>query len=234
MPDAIVQPKTGAAPDPQVAPNAPAPQAQSPEDANGNGIPDVQEGLPPELIKIPAIQGLLAGQPAAVSASLKEFSKQPEAKLISEHKDLLTKAGFGFYKSLSGQQGVLFNEFYIHPQDIQAADKAGKLGVVAPSFNEVNHSLSKMGTNHPIMTAKTPKSKAVASPGVTAPPQMGSGLAAALQPAPAPAAGGGHMPAGTERKLTTARLVNSQAGAPTSGPSPGAGRFVNSVLKNPV
>ena len=49
-----------------------------------------------------------------------------------------------FYRSLSGQRGVMFNAMRIHPQDIQAADKAGKLlSSVAPDFDLVNHEVGK-------------------------------------------------------------------------------------------
>lgn len=227
----VVQPvDPNQAPTPQPAP-AGAPPANA-QDPSQTPTPQDDE-LPHELLKIPAIQGMLAGKPAAVSGNIKDFGNREEAKEISKNKDWLLKAGFGFYKSLSGHLGVLYNSFFVHPEDLQAADKTGVLATIAPPFDAVNHQLSKAGPQHPVLGAKTPSALAQASPAATAPPQSGSGLMAAL--APSPMAGkASSQPVSVQRKAQTARLANVAPGAPTSGPSPGSGRILNSLLKTPV
>jgi hypothetical protein len=214
MPDIEVTPKA-----PMVAPAAPAPDPQNNEgdvpspDASG----ETKEGIPQEVLAIPAMQAILAGQPAAVSAPITEFEKRPEAKLIMDHKDVLIKAGFGLYRSLSGDIGVLFNSFHIHPEELKQADQAGQLQQVAPSFDQVNDSVAKSGADHPILKATTAPGGPKPAP-MPSPPQMGS-------PVTSPA------PAAVQTKLSTARTRNLMPGAPTSGPQPGAGRLLNSILK---
>jgi len=182
---------------------------------------DTGEELSPELIKIPAIQAVLAGSPPAVSMQIKGSEDREEVKLVSENKDALLASGMGFYRSLSGEIGVMFNGLKINPQDIQAADKAGKLLSVAPDFDLVNHEVSKSGTNHPVLRAGRPGAQAAVSVYAASPPQSASGQLPLVPPAPASVA----------RKLTAQRVMNLQAGAPTSGASPGAGRLLNSIMK---
>lgn len=232
----MASPVVEAAPDAPAA--APQVQPQNPPPADGGAAqnaPDSTQGVPPELMKIPAVQGLLAGTPAAVSANLKAFKGRDEEAAIVKNKDWMLDAGFGFYKSLSGHLGVVYNSMHIHPADLQAADKAGKLGVVAPDFDKVNHELGKAGVSHPIFQARgrQPQAPAKPHPNVMAPPQMGSGLGAALTPSPAAGKPTGPL-ASIQRQTAGARLKNLQPGAPTSGPSPGSGRLLNSLLKTPV
>ena len=174
------------------------------------------------MIKVPALQALLAGAPPAVSMTLKGSEDRDEVKMLAEHKDELLKAGFAFYRSMSGDLGVMYNSLRIHPQDLQAADKQGKLRALAPDFDLVNHEVAKMGLKHPIHFATPPTG--LAAPTATTPPQAASG-ALPLTPPPA---------AAVQRKLAQARIMNLQPGAPTSGPEPGGGRLLNQVLKGVV
>lgn len=181
--------------------------------------PQEQAGsLPPDVLKLHPIQAMIAGAPAAVSAPIASFKKSPEAEKIVKYAPQLQEAGFGFYKSLSGDLGVIFNSLHIHPQDLQNADKQGKLEQLAPPWNHVDHIISKSGINHPALSGK-PVPGAPASPMPPPPPQAGSGL----MPKP--------EPAGVAKKEATARLLALQPGAPTSGPVPGGGRLLNSILK---
>jgi hypothetical protein len=152
---ALVEPKT-ASPAP-VEPTNPA------QDTDGDGIPDA-------ILEIPALQAVIAGAPPAVSAPIETFAKRPEAKAIVENKDKLFKAGLNLYRSLSGDVGVLFNHFYIAPEDLQAADKAGKLAEIAPDFDSINSQVAKSGQNHPALSAKGPAG-GFATPKVQTPPQ---------------------------------------------------------------
>lgn len=200
-----------AQPDATQPPAAPAPEPEETEAPQGE--------LPPALIKIPAFQAVLSGSPPAVSMNLKGADDRAEVKLLAENKQALLDAGLMFYRSLSGQRGVMFNAMRIHPQDIQAADKAGKLLAVAPDFDLVNHEVAKLGLKHPVYNAQAPTG--LASPVSTAPPQAQSGQLS-LMPPPA---------AAVQRKLAQQRIMSAQPGAPTSGPAPGAGRLLNQVLK---
>lgn len=204
---------------PQVEPNAPQTPQTPPGDTQ---TPPNQEtaALPEALIRIPAIQGMLAGAPPATSMPLKGAENHPEVKTIAQNKEPLIQAGFGFYKSLSGDLGVMFNSMFVHPDDIQAADQQGKLPILAPDFFKVNHAIATSGAEHPAFKiGSRPTAPAVAQ--AVAPPQALSGQLPLVPPASA----------AVGRKLAAQRILNLQPGAPTSGPSPGAGRLVNQVMK---
>lgn len=192
--------------DDQTAP--PEAQAEAPQAAGAGAIPE-------DLLKIPAIQGLIAGQPGAVSAPIAEFAKRGEAKLVVEHKDALLKAGMGLYRSLDGQTGVIFNQLYVNPEEIKQADQAGQLLEVAPPFDVVNQALSKAGLAHPVLSHSGEAPPAAAGAPIPTPPQASA----------AP------IPASAQRKTQAARLANLAPGGPTTGASPGAGRLLNAILK---
>lgn len=168
--------------------------------------------LSDELLKIPAIQALFAGSPPAVSGSIKQFEKRPEAKAILANRDPLMRAGMGFYRSLDGETAAIFNQFYISGEEIKAADQEGRLQEIAPPFDAINDKISKSGKENPIMSAKGPQGGLKTAP-VPQPVQSGSGLSASAQ-----------------RKLMTERLGNISPGSPTSGPAPGSGRLLNQIL----
>jgi hypothetical protein len=212
MPDLseLVTPKSVV---PPVAPETEVP-ASAPEAA-----PEAPQ-LPDELLQIPALQGLLTGAPPAVSMKIKDFNKTEGAKLIKEHKDELLNSGIQFYRSLSGDTGVMFNALYINGEDIKAADKAGKLPEVAPPVDTVNAQISKMGMNeHPTLNFKGSPG-GLAGPGAPLPPQS------ANSPMPMPTGS-----PGVNRDRLMAQIANIKPGAPTTGPKPGAGRLLNSILK---
>ena len=201
-----------------VDPNAPqAPPVEPTQEAAG--ATDTPAGLPPDLLKIPALQALVAGSPAAVSMKLKGSEDRDEVKMVSENAQGLQQAGMGFYKSLSGEYGVMFNALRIHPQDLQAADKAGKLLTLAPDFDAVNHAVSKSGLDHPALHASAPPRTPAAPTSGQSAPQMASGKY--MPP----------MPASAVRKLVQQRIMNMQPSAPTGGPSPGAGVLANQIMK---
>jgi hypothetical protein len=194
-----------------VAPANPQEQPQQPQD-----------GIPEEVLQIPAMQALMAGAPPAVSAKISDYNNRPEGKLIAEAKEPLMKSGIGFYKSLSGEYGVLFNSLRINPQDIQAADKAGQLLEIAPLMDTVDAETAKSGQNNPVLAAEAPSGAPMARSASV--PPSGPGMIA--PPVSAPPA-----PASAQRALLNARVKNMQPGAPTSGPKPGQGRIANQILK---
>jgi hypothetical protein len=178
------------------------------------------------------MQALIAGSPPAVSANLKEFGSNPAAKLIQANAGLLKQAGMGFYRSLSGDLGVIFNQFHVHPEDIQAADKAGKLSLIAPPFDTVNHAISKSGLRNPVLRPQGGAPTALAPASLKAPPQISAGLPGPLPPGATPAAPPmvRPPPASVQTKLMAARAKNLSPGSPSSGPVPGAGRLLNQIL----
>lgn len=204
MAEIVVEPKQSAPVEAEVTPK---PGAEAPKAASGT--------LSDDLLQIPAMQALFSGQPAALSTPIKEFSSRPEAKIIEDNKDAIQRAGVGFYRSLAGDLGVLFNQLHIAGQDLVEADKAGRLTEVAPPFDEVNQAVSTSGEANPVLSAQVPGGAKTAN-------------VAAPAPSPAPA------PASVQNKLTTARLKNMALGSPTSGPQPGAGRVLNTLLKPAV
>jgi hypothetical protein len=213
--------------------SAPAPDAPQPEQGEDSAAPAESaaqgKALPNDLLRIPAIQGLVAGAPGAISAPIKEFAQRGEAKTIIQHKALLEKAGMGFYKALDGVTGVIFNQLYVHGDQLAQADQAGQLLKVAPSFDMVNHQLATAGAAHPALNHPGVPAAPAAAP-IPVPPQS----AGSPQAQAAPTGGAASPPAqsaAAQRDLMTARVNNLQPGSPTSGAVPGAGRLLNQVLK---
>lgn len=181
--------------------------AAAPTKTKGFAIPD-------EVLQIPAMQALFAGQPAAISASIVEFGKRPEGKLIQQNKDGLMKAGINLYRGLDGDTGVIFNQAYLSGSELQAADKAGQLSQVAPQFDAVNNAVAQSGANNPVLNAQTPSAFRTAP--VPEAPQSAS---------PVPPAS-----AGTQKEAMKARVQNLQPKGAISGPKPGSGRLLNVAL----
>jgi len=214
----MVQPNDAAAPAPEVVPTA-APAAEVPPPAAA----PPQEKMPEALLRIPAMQGLMTGSPGAVSDNIKDFAKRSDAGVLTKNKEWLTRAGFGFYRSLDGDTGVVFNLLYVHPEELKAADTAGKLKEIAPDFDSVNHAIGKSGKAHPALSAG-PVPKGLKGAPIPQPPQMSQVPPPPTTPIPPPSAA-------AQQSLQNARVSNLQPGSPTSGPVPGAGRLLNQVLK---
>jgi hypothetical protein len=212
MNETLVEPKTAPAAPVAVEPTAEAAAAAPPPPE------EAQAGLPEELLKIPAMQGLFAGQPPALSADMKAFANRPEAQLIGQSQQQLLAAGIGAYRSLSGDVAVLFNRFYIAPEEIQAADKEQKLLEVAPPFDAVNAQIAGSGEKNPVL-AKRESPQGFKTAPAPQPPQSGSVIKA---PTPSSEA---------ETVRQTARTKAMTAQGPTSGPKPAAGRLLNNILR---
>jgi hypothetical protein len=190
-----------------ISPRVPAEPAAEPE-----------VSLPKELVRVPAMQALMVGKPGAASVNFKADRKLAVASEIFKHKDALTQAGFGLYRALDGDTGVLFNQFYLHPDEIKAADAAGKLLEIAPPLRELNSKISKIGReDHPVLNHDGVMPKGVKTAPVPNVPQMSPMVS---QP-----------PAAAQRKALTAKIAGLNPGSPTSGPQPGAGRILNSLQK---
>jgi hypothetical protein len=211
MPEDISNLVTPVSPETQVSPVAEnTPPAENADTADTADLPD-------EVLQIPAIQGLMAGTPAAVSANIKGAEKTEQGKAIIDNAKELQGAGIGFYRSLSGDTAVLFNTLHVSPEDIKAADKAGKLLEIAPPFDVVNKEVGMAGPGtHPSLNSKGVPG-GLASPQGALPPQT------AQMPMPA----GNNATADRLR----AQIANVKPTPPTAGARPGAGRLLNSILK---
>lgn len=202
-------------------PAAPPVEPQASPTQQQQQQPAEEMPIAPELLKLPAIQAVMVGNPAAISMPVKGSENREEVGLIAKNKDALMAAGMGFYRSISGNLGVMFNGLKIHPDDLIAADKANQLTKLAPDFDKVNHEVGKSGKNHPILQAGAPMAAAASPRSSAIAPQAASGSLPLVPPAPASVA----------RKLAAQRVMNLSPGAPTSGPAPGAGRLMNQVLR---
>lgn len=198
------------------APAAPVKPTVESSDPNAPAPPPAGEALPKELLQMPAVMGLMAGQPPAISVSMADFEKRPEAKLLIENKDWLMEAGIATYRSLGGDTGVLFNQLYVSGQEIQDADKAGQLQQIAPDFDAVNQRVATSGAEHPSLKHDGKVPTQYRQPGAPTPPQAASSASP--------------MAPGAQKALAKARSSNMQPGGPTEG-IPVAGRILNQVIK---
>lgn len=186
---------------PTAADIIPAEPAQVP--ANSEAVSDAEVSIPDEVLEIPAVYGLLHGNPAAIYADLK--TTNPELEVIGKHAPELGAAGMGFYKSKDGTLGVLYNSAYVDEATLRAADGRGAIQEVAAPYEEVQARFNGAVGQSP------------------------AGPAASV--VPSPTATGSPPSSKTQQKVAGARLKNLQLGSPTSGPVPGQGRIANSILK---
>lgn len=215
----------------QGTPDPNQPPAQS-DDSQAQ--PDASQAqLPADLVQFPFLHALMAGSPPAVSFNAKGIEDKEIAQKVKEHREALIDAGFGFFRP-NPHQGVLFNMLYIHPEDLKAASKAGKLHVLAPDVDVVNHAVAKSGLSNPILNIKNlpggfAQQRSFSPPAASqAAPGQAAGSSPVPTPSPMPAR---PMAAGAQRKLTASRVSSLQPGTPLQGPEPGAGRLLNAILK---
>lgn len=184
-----------------VQPIAPATAAApTPETASDDG-----GEIPQEVLRIPAIYGLLQGKPAALYAPKNQ--PDPDISTVLKHGNELIGAGFRFYEAKSQPVNVLYNTLFLTEEDLVKADEAGELDKVAEPFADVRASFESLRTK--------PSGEAVAAD-----------AAAAAGPAPV-AMGGTPPPASVQNKLATARVD-----ALTPEPSTtGRGRILTAIQK---
>lgn len=163
--------------------------------------------IPETVLQIPEISALLQGTPPALLFSTEEF-KLPEAQTLWSNRDALVKAGLGLYGLQDKSGGVIFNARFVSPEEVRVADQKGRITDLAAPFSELRGAINE---------GVKPTSEAPAAP-----------AEAPAQPAVAPA------PSGVQNRLATARTKNLAPGGPTSGPAPGQGRILNSILKPTV
>lgn len=194
---------------------APAPAAEPaaapPADATAKEAGDLPEAL---LKEVPALQLLMQGSPPATIAP--KDAEYPELKVVAKHVKDLGAAGFGVYQTADKKNVVFFNGLLVTPDDLKAADEAGKLDQVAVPYADLRTALEG-GAGEAGGAAAQPEAAGAAN------------MAPAAPVAPA-APGAQASPAAAER-LNAARITNLNVGSPTSGPAPGSGRILNNILK---
>lgn len=173
--------------------------------------------LPDDLLQLPFMQGVLSGAPGAVSATLAQFDKNPSAKIVIANKEPLMRAGVGFYRSLSGDKGVIFNSLHVSGDDLKSADAAGQLESIAPPIEQVDAEIAKAGGANPVLNAEVPQGMA-----------MGGGTPAA---GPIELSAPKTMAASAQKSLATKRANALTPQGPISGASPGSGRLLNTILR---
>lgn len=127
--------------------------------------------------------------------------KSVEATTAVKNQKALADTGIFLYRDKPSKLDLIFNAQFISKELIDKAAEKGKLKDVASPLAETVASFNGTGA--------------------------------------APEAGGGSLPAGgtpgagglPETPINTQRLSNLQPGSPTSGPSPAAGRVINSIQK---
>ncbi|NOS67903.1 MAG: hypothetical protein HOO67_06120 [Candidatus Peribacteraceae bacterium] len=174
---------------PAVAP-APAP----------SGAPEPE--IPEEVLRIPAINGLLQGKPAAVYAPTNKKG-DPDIETVLKNGQALIDSGFAFYAAKSQPVNVLYNRLFLDDAALEKADAEGNLDSVAEPFDDVRASFDSLRKKAPTEGAPAP-APVSASPGPGGPP----------------------APASVQNKLATARLNALEPGAAN-----GAGRILSAIQK---
>lgn len=149
----------------------------------------------------------------------------PKASKIAESSEALLDAGMDFYKALDSST-VFFNPRSISEAQIQEADRNGQLVNLVPDYETLSG--EKPAKPTPAIAKRLRE-------------QMGVAGEAPTSIIPAPAGGANTLPpasggpsAAEEAELAGKRVANVSPGSPTSGPRPGAGRILNSLLKPAV
>ena len=189
-----------------VQPAAPAPEPAAPAPDAG-GEPEIPE----DVLRIPAMNGLLQGKPAAVYAP--NDVKDPDITTVLKHGQELINSGFAFYKAKSMPVNVLYNRLFLTDEDLAAADENGTLDSVAEPFDAVRASFDQLRKTKPTEGANPEAAAAAVAP---AAPNVPAG----------PPPSGAPAPASVQNKLATARLGNLNPGSPN-----GAGRILSAIQK---
>jgi hypothetical protein len=177
-------------------------QPAAPAPTDNSSAPEGDAGIPEDVLRIPAIYGLLQGKPAAIYSPKNQ--PDPDISTVLKHGNELINAGFRFYEATSKPVNVLYNTLFLSEEDLQKADTSGELDKVAEPFAEVKASFDSLRTK-----------------------KTGETGSAAPAAAPAVAAGGAPAPAGVQNKLATARI-----GALTpENSTTGRGRILTAIQK---
>jgi hypothetical protein len=219
------------APAPPAAPAPSAAPSPTPKGAPGNPAKLLKEAfpdLPDEVLQVPVVQWIAVGRPPAVR--LEPGHYYPELKPVQKHLPSLMKNGFNIYKS-KAQDLVFFNPVAITGEELMAADEGGKLESFVPSYGELMgklpNEMSDEQAAQELVDAEEVQ-RGLAAEGFAPNTQETPGTPPSSQ-TPVPPA-----PAAVHAKLAASRSRPLGAGAPTSGPFPGAGRIPNALAVRPL
>lgn len=134
-----------------------------------------------------------------------DFAALPDLKALVSGVPAILKLGLAGYGAKSGEQ-VLFNPRVLHPEEIKAADAAGKLRDLLPDVR----TLAGGGNTPPAAAAGSPGAAPVASPAPASP----------------------YVPP-TSKAIAGARANNIQQRTPP-GAVPGAGTFLSDLARKVV
>lgn len=203
------------------APMAPPAQAQEGAPGAPGNPPKIFEALPDEVADIQVVQWVSAGKPPAVRVGPGEY--YPELEPIEKNLTETVDAGLDIYRASSGDL-VLYNPLFLDSEELKLADAEGKLDMVAPLYSELTgktpEPIDEETANRLEGYAKR-NVKELAARGVTA-PQDGAAEGTATPVS--------RLPAEAQTSLVRAQVDKGQMNSPTSGPRPGGGRILNSIL----
>lgn len=203
--------------------SAPAPS----EPSTSKSPTDVFPNLPQEVKGVPLVEWLAVGEPPAVRIESGQYF--PELEPLGKHLPEVIKGGLDVYKAQSGDT-VFFNPLFISEQELQVADQEGTLPQAVPSYSELSGSKPQQMTPEKFDELLNQSEdlqirlKELSTPGdeVEEPEP-------AAEPSAIP-----QSPAMLQNNLAAQRARQLIPGAPTSGPSPGAGRLLSGILKKAI
>lgn len=201
-----------AAPDTTNAPVQDAPPTQGASQAPGGGV-DIAQKWPffrdMAVGKIPGVY-IPAGYKNALGQGITP--------------DLVTKLGFGIYRSMDKSiAGAFFNPKTVSVKEMQKLDKEGKLTEALPPISTYYDAMQ--GSKPQTASDNTPDS-AQAAPDASPSPTAPSTAPVPVMPPPAaPSA---------QRQIAAARLKNTAPQIPTNRQVPGGGTVLNGLLARPV
>jgi len=180
--------------------------------------------LPPEIAQVPVVQMISLGQPPAVRVGSGEY--YPELEVVMAKADALLENGLDIYGAMD-KSIVLFNPLMVTAEELQHLDQTGQLAQAVPDYAEITGSMPQEVSDAKVSQlvdsgdALAERLTAAGAAPQTPPPGPGA-------PTPVPSA-----PASVQAAAARNQVQNLQAagGSPTSGPRPGGGRLLNTLLR---
>lgn len=220
------------------SPGSESPQAKPPGDAGAEAGTTGAQGeakqvnpfkLPPEVAKIPAVQLVSVGAPPAIRVGPGEF--YPDIEPVVDNIDKVLSSGLDVYRAQDDSL-VLFNPLFISGEELTYLDGKGQLNQVVPDYGSVSGSQpqeipdDKIGAYLDRGEQLQGKMQDLTNgESVNAAPQ------ATGTPTPVPGPTPGQRSAVLNHQQ---QAIQAAGGPPTSGPVPGGGRLLNTLLRPPA
>jgi len=220
MPDDLSQANIVAATPQNMRSTLPEEAAATPAPSS---IPDAGKLEIPDALKSnKAFKDVLTGAIPGVVVAAGQY--YPSAGPAVKHMEDVLKLGLDFYFAYDNST-ALFNPAKITEQELQAADKAGKLNQVLPDYGVLTGEKPEAPPANGAANGAPAGSPSAPTLGAEAPAPTNQPGAAALNasvPPPDPK---------ILSQLNMARIKNVTPGSPSSGPVPGSGRVLTGLLK---